>query len=98
MPVDIIGRFKKEKKFLYGGQLFMSEAYYFLEYEKLRRKNNSLEFENRRLKVMEEKCGLCIKHLYLSGMSRKEISKMLHWDVRSVSIILRQMRVKIRED
>lgn len=76
----------------------MSEAYYFLECEKLRRKNNSLEFENMRLRVIEEKCGLCIKHLYLSGMTIKEISKAIKWNRESVAMMLARMNVKRRRE
>ena len=73
-------------------------AYYFNEYQQLKRKITSLEYDVNRLRVIDEKCGLCIKHPYLSGMTIKEISQIIRWDRKSVRMMLVQMRVKLRQE
>ena len=58
----------------------------------------SLDREVYRLESIERKFNLCIKHLYLSGMTVKEISRKIGLDKYMVMGILADMRVKIRQE
>lgn len=58
----------------------------------------SLDREVYRLESIERKFNLCIKHLYLSGMTVKEIARKIGIDKYMVMGILADMRVKIRQE
>lgn len=58
----------------------------------------SLDREVYRLESIERKFNLCIKHLYLSGMTVKEIARKIGIDKYMVMGILADMRVKLRQE
>lgn len=58
----------------------------------------SLDREVYRLESIERKFNLCIKHLYLSGITVKEIARKIGIDKYMVMGILADMRVKLRQE
>lgn len=64
----------------------------------LQRQALSLDNKIYRLEMIENKFRLCIKHLYLSGMTVKEISRKIGIDKYMVIEILVNMRVKMRKE
>lgn len=58
----------------------------------------SLDKEVYRLELIESKFHLCIKHMYIAGMTVKEISRKIGIDKYMVIEILVNMRVKMRKE